>query len=286
MDWALTGASIGLIIAFCYLLDWLVSKKEEDKQKVTIIRWWDRLDNFSYGEAVRNANIFCNEIFNKIYGKKHFSLRCFGLSCCVSFLSVFILTIITIVRGYIDFVHWTEGVVLILTGITVLNAWVDYVSLIETRLILRYASRVKLLFLPVLLLLDVFLSAAIYLLAFVTILSTFEMLSYILTGSFPSLLALNHFFLKYIPGIITFDLIDPYESILFYSTFSTSIIFYLYCLSTVFFKSVKLSKTRIMVILEKLEDSDRLFKALGGFLAAVVGLVKCLVEICQYIAQK
>ena len=56
MDWALTGTSIGLIIAFCYLLDWLVSEKEEDKQKVTIIKWWSQLYDFNYGETVRKSN--------------------------------------------------------------------------------------------------------------------------------------------------------------------------------------------------------------------------------------
>ena len=285
MDWALTGASIGLIIAFCYLLDWLVSKKEEDKQKVKIIKWWSQLDDFNYRESVRKSNIFCNDIFNKIYGKKHLSLRCFLVSCCVSIFSVLMLMGICIFCGVIDIsVDLTVIVLLML----VINTCIDYVSLIETRLILRYASRVKQLFLPVLLLLDVFLTAAIYLLSLV-ILSYVLRLILIFKGpnfiSFPDDFVLT-LLRETVPDLLTFDFNrDPFGCIAFYSTFSTSIIFYLYCLSTVFFKLVKLSKTRVMAILEKLEDSDRLFKALGGFLAAVVGLVKCVVEICQYTVQ-
>ena len=78
---------------------------------------------------------------------------------------------------------------------------------------------------------------------------------------------------------------DTEDSIMFYSTFSTSIFFHMYCLSALLFKLVKLSKTRIMVVLEKLEDSDHLFKAFGGLLVAVVVFVKAVVELIQHIAQ-
>ena len=157
----------------------------------------------------------------------------------------------------------------ILTLTVTLNIFVDYISLIETRIILKIATQHKPLILPVLLLVDLLLSAIVF--CFFSLL-----LQYVSVGRIDQPLRL---FLN----LITWESLG--SSILFYSTFSTSIIFYIYCLSTLLFKFVKLSKTRIMVVLEKLEDSDHLFKALGGFLAAVVVFVKAVVELIQYIAQ-
>lgn len=282
MDWALTGALIGLIIAFCYLLNWLVSKEEEDKQKVTIIKWWSRLDDFKYNQAVRQANIFCNEIFDKIYGKRHFSQRCFGVSFCVSIISVFILSIVMSSIFEMDYDklvtdktspgHISPFVFMLIFAV-MLNSWIDYISLVETRLILRFALRVKPLMLPVLLLVDLFLTVIVFWLSV-------AVLDSVVVKDPKGMLNPMNFLLEF----ATWNIEEG--SVLFYSTFSTSIIFYIYCLSTLLFKFVKLSKTRIMIVLEKLEDSDHLFKALGGFLAAVVVFVKAVVEICQYIVQE
>lgn len=278
MDWALTGATIGLIIAFCYLLDWLVSKKEEDKQKVMIIKWWSQLDDFNYGEAVRKSNIFCNEIFDKIYGKRHWSQRCFGISCCTSLLSVSVLTVVNMVPSakvldsYEPYLYIGGGLMLA----TLTNVWIDYISLIETRLILKFASQVRPPMLPMLLVLDLFFSAAIFavLLSVLPCVFLWDEAGEILAVIFRSETFIWN----------SDDVIENTLTVLFYSTFSTSIIFYIYCLSTLLFKFVKLSKTRLMIVLEKLEESDHLFKAIGGLLAAVMVFVKAVVEIIQYIA--
>jgi hypothetical protein len=286
MDWALTGALIGLIIASCHLLDWLVSKKEEDKQKVAIIKWWSQLDDFNYGQAVRNANIACNKIFDKIYGKRHFSLKCFKLSCCTSFLVVTALMIVNVAStknvGFLG--HPFFFMIFTLVCPIFLNIWIDYLSLIETRYILRFASRVRPLMLPVLLTADLLVSAAIYLLL-VTVLSCVFFLVHRIAGNTWSPLFLLGFFADYYTFIWHSDADKNISTVWFYSTFSTSVIFYIFCVSTLFFKFVRLSKTRIMVILEKLEDSDHLFKALGGFLSAVLLFVKCVVEVIQHVVQ-
>jgi len=72
--------------------------------------------------------------------------------------------------------------------------------------------------------------------------------------------------------------------ICFLSTFFTSFIFVMYCLSTLAAKAFSIFKTRIMIVLERLESSDRLFTALGGFLAALVGLLKSLTEIYKQLS--
>ena len=150
-------------------------------------------------------------------------------------------------------------------------------SLIETRLILRFATRAKPVKLPVLLLVDLFLTVIVF---WFCVEAFFNVSLLLHRGEGrPYGLDLKGF-------VLDFMVWDRAEgNTLFYSTFSTSAIFYVYCLSTLLFKFVKLSKTRIMVVLERLEDSDHLFKALGGLLAVVVVFVKAVVEIYQHIVQ-
>jgi hypothetical protein len=191
------------------------------------------LDDFNYGRAVRKSNIFCNEIFDKICGKRLFSLRCFGVSCCVSIIFVSILSIATFSIGEIYYEVAGDNVaalVFILSTAAMLNTWIDYISLVETRLILRFASRVKPLILPVLLLVDLFLTVIVF---------------WLCVGELERAVVGT---VKYSPSnAMSFMLVFATlrvraEPILFYSTFSTSVIFYIYCLSTLLFKFAKLTK--------------------------------------------
>ncbi len=274
MDWVVTGIILVLVAPFFYLLDWLTSKREKAESEITILKWFVYLDDFNYREAVSKANIFCNRMLDTIYGKGHFTSRCYGISCIISTLLIFILTVGWLAIGSIPSSKSGtifRGTFIIMT--MMMNLQVDYVSLVETRLILRFAEKVKLLTLPILLLVDLLLSAMIFSLAslvffcFIRVLDLSELPFY--------------WYYKYLLNAITWK---NEASILFYSTFSTSLIFYLNFLSALLFKFMGLSKSRIMIMLEKLEDSGHAFKALGGLLVAVVVFVKAVVELIQYIA--
>lgn len=280
MDWVLMGTFLLLMAPSCQIADSLLSKKEKGQDEYTIIKWFAYLDDFTYSEAICQANIFCNRLLDKFYGKDQFSLRCFGFSCFVSLLTVSILTVVVIACGIINPGEYKSRIFEILVLAVLLNIWVDYISLIETRLVLRYASRVKPIMLPILLLADLFLCAVIYLLFAECVGSALCLL-----GLESDVSASNK---GYLAELINVAFVWSHDNadanVAFYSTFSTSLFFHLYCLSAVFFKVVKLSKTRLMTWLERLEDSGHLCKALGGWIAALSAIAIVVVTIVRHLA--
>jgi len=277
LDWALTISVMGAIVAFSALLDWLISKEEEDRQKLKIIQWWNKLDEFSFDQAVKVSNIYFNNLFNSIFGPKILSWRCFLVSSLLSLLSVLLIAALFIMLGQFTEGHfWYQDTRLfLLIPISLfLNIWVDYISLIETRYVLKWSARYETKYLPLFLIIDLLITASLYIVPLILILyfqhseldesfidATMEVLRDIFHPSYGS---------------------EPHIRVCVYSTFTTSILFYLYLVSTIFFKLIGLSKTRMMILLEKLEDSNQLFKALGGFLAAIVALVKSVLEIFNH----
>ncbi len=273
MDWILTGTVLGALVTVCYLLDWLVSKKEEDRGKLSIIKWWSQLDDFSYGDAIKNSNTFCNDLLNRVYGPKHFTFRCFAVSCCVSLLSVVLLAALYVMLGVISLPDDLDILGVLMAIALFINIWFDYISLIETRYILNIAAKKGVGLLPVLLALDLFITAGFFVVPLVVTL--------IIQGGWDGTLgaAVNEIF----RDLVSPDSTEPHIQVCFLSTFSTSIFFYVFCLSTLVFKLIGFSKKRAMIVLEKLENSDNLFKALGGFLAVLIGFGKCIYEIVQHV---
>lgn len=273
---------MGAIVAFCSLLDWVVSKGEIEHQKVTILKWWICLDDFNFRGTVKKSNIFFNKLFNRLYGVKVLSLQCFIMSTISSFFAVFITTIAfaflssTKLSDILGKSYPTEVSLFgLLILVIISNVWIDFLSLVETRIVLRLCAKVNTLKLLLLLLIDIVASAWIYLVGILLIVGFFY-----LTDPDPE-------FIKTM-RIIFACLIHPFSflrkaplslQICFLSTFFTSAMFYLYCTSTLLFKLLGLSTTRIMNILEKLESSDSLFKALGGFVAAIIAFIKCGIDL-------
>lgn len=71
------------------------------------------------------------EVFDNVYGKKHFSLRCFSISAFASILSVFAIYLVNVPSGSRG-LELKEMVVL-----TTFNVIIDYFSLLETRKLLN-----------------------------------------------------------------------------------------------------------------------------------------------------
>ena len=61
--------------------------------------------------------------------------------------------------------------------------------------------------------------------------------------------------------------------------FFASALFYLYVVTLLLAWLLGLARTRLMVVIEKLESSNHLFKSVGAFLAAIVGLVKAIQDL-------
>jgi hypothetical protein len=268
---------MGAIVAFSSLLDWLISKEEEDRQKLKIIQWWSKLDEFSFEKAVKTSNIYFNNLFNFIFGKKAISWRCFIISSLLSLLSVVLIAVIFILLGQFDegqFWYQDERLLLLIPISLILNIWVDYISLIETRYILRWSALFETRYLLLFLVADLLVTASLYIVPLILILY-FQHSELSISFISAAKEVLRDIF--YPPNGS-----EPHLQICVYSTFTTSILFFSYLVSTLVCKFIGLSRTRLMIFLEKLESSNHLFKAFGGFIATIIALIKSVLDIVNY----
>lgn len=311
MDWALLGLEIVAIMAFCSLLDWFTSRKEQIASKDMIVGWYVRLDEFNYRQSMKQSIAFCNRLFDRIYGKRHFSWRCILVSYAVSIATVFLIASFTevyhqeIVRYIIHMrtqqpIEGWDPLILAIGFIVIFflalfaNPLADYISLIETRYLLRLASKGRLRYLPLWLLLDIFLTVSILFFFHVLIMAILISSIDSVFGS-PTLYDGLQVWKPYTEGFFyvllclpTSDemapLVQQFRPVI-WSTFSTSIIFYIYCLCALFFKFLGLAKTRLLVLLQRLEENDRLFKGIGVFISACLVFSKAIIAIVQHICQ-
>jgi len=265
MDWTLTIALGSVIVAVCALLDWTLSREEEEKARLKLVAWFANLDDFDYGGALRSSHRFFNRFFDRVFGRRTWSLRFFVTSAVASYFAIALVTAVFVLAGRFDEGggRWIENDrFAALIGISLfVNVWVDIASLAETRWVLRFADARKVRTVLALLGMDLVFSALIYLLPLYMLISLSE------GGAMPV-------------GEIGRDLLtwsgstEAQLQVCFWSTFFTSAIFYAFVAAVLLTKGVKLARTRVMVVLEKLESSNHLFKSVGAMLAAVLALIK------------
>lgn len=265
MDWTLTIALGSVIVAAFTLLDWTVSRQEEEKARLKLIAWFAKLDDFDYGEALRSSHRFFNRFFDGVFGRRTWSVRFFVTSAVASYFSIALVTAVFVVAGRFDEGggRWIENdTFAALIGISLfVNVWVDIASLAETRWVLRLAEGKTLRTVLLLLAMDLLFSALIYVLPLYMLISLGE------GGVMPV-------------AEIARDLFswsgstEPQLQVCFWSTFFTSAIFYVFVATVLLSKGVKLARTRVMVVLDKLESSNHLFKSVGAMLAVVIALIK------------
>src|ERR1022692_1316714 len=80
MTWAQLGATIAIEIGVCSLLDFVLSDKEIKRSHLSLVRWWNELDEFNVAETVRRSSGFFVRLFDVVYGPRAFSLRRVGMS--------------------------------------------------------------------------------------------------------------------------------------------------------------------------------------------------------------
>ncbi len=118
---------------------WLLFSKAEDtvkpEIKTTISNW---LSNLNPEVKLANWAMTFASMFDGIFGKKHFSWRCFSRSCIASFVS---LTIMIFLWFSKQSSHYEPRLVLILITLgAIVNLIPDYFSLLETRYIIKKIS--------------------------------------------------------------------------------------------------------------------------------------------------
>lgn len=271
--WIQTIALMAIIPASLGLVDWFISRPKNlaMRNRITDLYVW--LDEFSYRDAIRKSLIYCNDLFNRIYGQKHFTWRCFLPSSAISILATLSLILLFSTLSDVNLLAAISDLGVVVLFALLINVWADYFSLVETRWILRYAEKVQLHSLPVLLILDFICTATIYI------------VTLWLCVFFPVAAAgLRVNFLgapKFFWSNFTDPLQSPGAAALIWSTFTTSILFYLYCLLTLGMKCLGLSKTPLMAFLQNLQEKDRFLTAVGLFLAPIIFIITVILKFAR-----
>lgn len=268
MSWHVLAGLIIIIGSVCTLLDWILSDKERkmDPARLTLIGWYVQLADFKVWEAITAASGVFNKLFDSVYGERPFSLRRIGMSILTSLIAIGISCYIYLVWEHQepDFQEWG---VLFLPWFLLINLIIDFMSLNKTRFILQKTENAGAPKLAGLLALDLASTVALYSIALPLL---FPPISHSYTNIGEAL--------GFIWGSMTGD--NLYVApVFFVAAFFTSLLFYLFLISTIVFKVTDLSKTRLMILLDRLEASDNLFKSIGAILSALLAAGKGVAEI-------
>lgn len=166
------------------------------------------------------------EAFDRIFGKRHLTFRCFSRSCVASIMAVFVLTIMwavldpTSCEGYLSRFPTIEAISGIFILALILNIFPDYISLLETRWILHLAAEADIKRLIALLLIDVIITGGIF--AFGA--AIFFLLSPLGTDEYLQFMSTGIQFMPINPGGLV-------PGIFFYSTYFTSVWLYMFIAS-------------------------------------------------------
>ena len=242
-----------------------VSSEANAAMKERLTEPWFSLATFSYPEATRKLVRYCNGLFDSMYGQKHFTWRCFLPSSIISVFSVLLFSQLfgrfshfPLFQNVFDF--WAVALFSLL-----INVWAEYFSLVETRWLLRLAERVRVSWLPLLLILDIACTSVIYIIG----LWLFVYLPVAVAGLQVNPLGALRFFWSNLANPLS----NPAVAAIVWSTFTTSIIFYLHCFLVLGLKCLRLTRTPLMTFLERLQKQNRLLTAMGVFLATLILLI-------------
>jgi hypothetical protein len=263
--WIQTIALVAMIPASLGLVDWFISRSKNLAMRSRITDLWVKLAIFSYSEAVRKSLVYCNDLFDRIYGQRHFTWRCFLPSSAMSILATLSLILLFSSLSHVQLLDVISDMGVVVLFALLINVWADYFSLVETRWILRYTEKVQLRSLSVLLILDIVCTATIY----IVTLWLCVFLPVAAAGLRVNFLGAPQFFWSN----FTDPLHNPGAAALIWSTFTTSILFYLYCLLALGLKCLGLSKTPLMTFLQNLQEKDRFLTSVGLFLAPIIFII-------------
>ncbi len=270
-EWEVIIGLFMLLGGFSAVFDHILKEDTVARVRTQIFYWLEQLKNIDNRKVIKGSNSHFVDFFNKLYGKRHFSVKTFVRSCIFSTTGLILsLVVISLLGKNVPYVLGLEdekGIMVVMT-IFSLNLFADYISLIETRIILRIASRSRLLNLIPLLCVDFFLTFTIY---------------YIIAIGFGSMIYSTYFYSGYrnmfsLDEVLKvlfnyFFLIDNGSPYL-YSTFFTSVLFYLFILSSLLIRLFLVVRIPILPILRWFSSTKNPIKALVGICAAIVLMVE------------
>jgi len=279
------------------LFDQFLKEENVARIRTQILHWWEQLKSIDNRSVIKGSNSFFVDLFDQIYGRRHFSIKAIVRSCIFSITALVIAFIVCILlEPSILSQSMEEGTDKIVEGaisggygywfyliLFVGNLFADYISLIETRLILRLTSRSRIIYFFPLICADLFLSLLCYLFIGVGVdmaIIVFSPMVFAGDIDIPSrgfLISFLDIFSYYFIGF-TIGIAEALRSIyliklhspFIYSTFFTSILFYFFFLFSLLVRLLFVVRIPMLPALRWLGSVNNPIKALVGIPAAII----------------
>ncbi|MEM7551096.1 MAG: hypothetical protein AAF363_15540 [Bacteroidota bacterium] len=265
MNWEITIAILSILSGLGILVDRFLNEEDVKKIKNQILTVWVKLsdEQFNLKKTVSLSLENFNLFFDKVYGSKHLSIRCFFRSTIFSTFSVLIMYLLTRMffpfnHEWLSFERWIKSSDSSIFYLIIINIIIDYLSLIETRYILKRSKGKSLPMLSILLLTDITLTGLLI------IIPLYPLLAMSMNPAFPD------------PAD---DYIFQFFITLFISTFFTSILFYLFFGFTAFANVLNFTRSPIRRFLERLESLKNPITSLVGAIGAIIIITKGVIEL-------
>ncbi len=264
------------------VIDKYLNDEDVEDIKEKILNWWIYLqEDFDLRASLKKSNEYFTDLMNSIYGNKHLSFTCFIRSAFSSFFAFFLILIMSLVFGYsLDDVFsgvGFSGTVNIENAIVnlgfalvfslIINVPADYISLVGTRVLLRIAKNRSVGILLAILFLDFILNGIVILLV-------------------PTILcyASNNSNLIYCVSDLFFTSFDPF-TIMFFSTFFTSFLFYLFIITTFILSFTSTYRNNIVKLLERISSWKNPITNLAGIISGILLMLKGLEALLKFTSE-
>jgi len=209
------------------------------------------------------------EVFDRIFGDRHLTWRCFQRSCVASMVVVFVIAIMWVVLNPCSWQQFllyagTDAFPMIFILALVFNLVPDYISLLETRWILRKVAQASMKELIVLLVLDAILTGVIFFSGVGIIILIYS----VNTGDRVGVCTV----LEFLNAFILFRGSEIPFGIFFYSTYFTSVWLYLFIAASITTKllySLGHTGNQVLALL-KIEENP--FNSMGLLLIGLLTL--------------
>jgi hypothetical protein len=286
-----TSVTLFAMIAMtCAFVDLLISHNEKEAIRLALLKGWFFLDRSHPESALRRAANSILNVFDVIYGKRHFSWRCFGMAAPLSVIFVLTVGLLfsrNISRHYDG--RYNHPVAASILAAACFNIPSDFISILKARWILNTARRRHGVGVLLPLLMDFIASYVICVLVFIAIFiaARFIMIDPPLSLPGSNLLGIIAVFLK-IAVEYVFEAIrslvwsttenghPPLFGLSFLSTFATSWVFLMYTMMAFTIPTASRVRSRMMYLLENLFDTKALFTTIGALISGIILILNAI----------
>ena len=260
----------GTLIGGIWLLFYAMEETATPDAKRSAVDWIKSIAAKSTSQTIVESPQWFIEAFDRIFGDRHLTWRCFQRSCVASMMAV---SVMTIVWTVLDIDLWqshlllNQGspIIVMLFAALVFNLVPDYISLLETRWILRRVSHAGLKKLIAIVVLDVIITGGI----FVCGVGIIVILISSIDGHPMGVSEIAEFFSDW---VLLKSYLDMPFGIFFYSTYFTSVWLYLFIAASIATKLLYSLGHTGNQVLALLKVEEKPFNSMGLLLIGLLTL--------------